>query len=145
MKKWYDKGIKFECQGSGKCCSSRGEYGYVYLTKADRKNMAKSLNMTTSAFSKKYCSSTEGVFHLKENQDSPDCIFLNDNKCDVYTGRPTQCKTWPFWPDHMGARSWNKEVVKFCPGVGKGKVYSKEQIEKILEEERIAEQEIFPE
>jgi len=37
--KWYADGIRFECQGSGKCCSSRGEYGFVYLTKGDRESM----------------------------------------------------------------------------------------------------------
>ena len=29
----------------------------------------------------------------------------------------------------MNAKSWNKEIINFCPGVGKGKILSKTQIE----------------
>ena len=31
----YQNGIRFQCQGSGKCCVSRESYGYVYLSKKD--------------------------------------------------------------------------------------------------------------
>lgn len=145
MKKWYDEGVRFQCQGSGKCCSSRGQYGYVYMTKQDRKDMAKALGFGLTEFTKTYCGQAEGVYYLKNDPNSPDCVFLDGNKCEVYEGRPTQCRTWPFWPDHMNAKDWNKEVVSFCPGAGKGKLYSKKQIEEILNEEKQAEKEIFGE
>jgi hypothetical protein len=34
--KFYKEGIRFECQGEGKCCVTRGRYGYVYLSFNDR-------------------------------------------------------------------------------------------------------------
>ncbi len=36
-----EKGIRFECQGSGNCCVSRGTYGFVYLSKKDIKKRSK--------------------------------------------------------------------------------------------------------
>ena len=39
--KWWKDGIRFECQGSGKCCLSRGTHGYVYLTLEDRRRFAR--------------------------------------------------------------------------------------------------------
>jgi uncharacterized protein len=51
-KQWYDDGIKFECQGSGKCCVSHGEYGFVYVTASDRKKMAKLVGIPNSAIHK---------------------------------------------------------------------------------------------
>ena len=33
-------GIKFECQGSGNCCVSRGSYGFVYLSLTDLKRFS---------------------------------------------------------------------------------------------------------
>lgn len=132
---WWDQGIRFECQGSGKCCTSHGEFGFVFMTLEDRRRMARVLKMTPSAFTKKYCEKTQGVWHLKEDPKNPDCLFLKNKRCSVYEGRPTQCRTWPFWPEVMNAKAWNKDVKSFCPGVGKGPLISKEKIEVQLHEQ----------
>lgn len=129
--KWWHSGIQFECQGSGRCCVSHGDYGYVYMTKSDRIRMAQALDLPTQEFTRKYCKKEEGLFHLIEGEGGA-CAFLENKKCGVYEGRPTQCRTWPFWPDVMNAKTWNKEVKSFCPGVGKGKVWSREEIENQL-------------
>lgn len=129
---FYEKGLRFECQGSGNCCTSRGEYGFVYLTPEDRKRMAKHMKMTPSAFTRKYCERTKGLWYLKEEKARPDCMFLDNKKCSIYHARPTQCRTWPFWPEVMNAKTWSKEVASFCPGVGKGKLHSPKEIAKTL-------------
>lgn len=142
-KKWWDEGIQFQCQGSGKCCTSHGEFGFVYLNRKDRQRMAKHFQLSTTAFTKQYCEQRAGVWHLKERADNPDCLFLKDKKCGVYEARPTQCRTWPFWPEVMDAKAWKKEVVAFCPGVGRGKIHSREEIEKNLQEQRQAEKDLL--
>ena len=129
---FYEQGLRFECQGSGKCCTSHGEFGFVFLTKEDRERFAKHLNLTVSSFQKKYCDQTSGIWHLKENKTQPDCMFLVKNRCSVYEARPGQCRTWPFWPEVMNAKAWKSEVETFCPGVGKGKVWSKAEIELVM-------------
>ena len=101
--------------------------------------MAKYLGLSTSSFTKKHCTKLGNAFHLNEDPKNPDCQFLNGNRCHVYEARPTQCRTWPFWPEVMGAKAWKKEVVSFCPGVGKGKVWSEEEIRSRLKEQQIAE------
>ncbi|MFP5520514.1 MAG: YkgJ family cysteine cluster protein [Bdellovibrionia bacterium] len=136
---WWHEGVRFECQGSGKCCTSHGEFGYVFMTPEDRRRMAKVLKMSTSAFTKKFCQRTQGVWHLKEDPKNPDCMFLKEKRCSVYEGRPTQCRTWPFWPEVMNAKAWSKDVKAFCPGVGKGKIIPREKIEKELEIQRKSE------
>ena len=129
---WHD-GLRFECQGSGKCCTSRGEYGFIYLTLEDRQRLAESLNLTTSAFTRTYCQKTEDHFHLK-NPDQ-DCGFLKGRQCSVYNARPIQCRTWPFWSENMHSRVWNEEVASFCPGVGKGRLYSRGEIERSMKDD----------
>ena len=131
---WWKKGIQFECQGSGKCCVSRDDYGYVYMTKQDRIRMAKSLGLTTTQFTKQYCEKEDGIYHLIDGNDGY-CQFLKNNQCSVYEGRPTQCRTWPFWPEVMNPKTWNKEVKSFCPGVGKGRVWNEEEIREQLAEQ----------
>lgn len=135
---WWQQGIRFQCQGSGKCCVSRDEYGYVYLTHADRIRMAKNLGLPTASFTKKFCIKEEGLFRLKDGTQGR-CLFLKGKACQVYEGRPTQCRTWPFWPEVMNAKTWQREVAQFCPGVGKGPIHSAEDIRKVLQEQEDSE------
>jgi hypothetical protein len=134
-KPFWSDGIRFECQGTGRCCVSRDGYGYVYMTLDDRRRMARVLGLSTSAFTRKHCDQTDGHFHLK-SVEGP-CEFLEGKSCGVYEGRPAQCRTWPFWPENMNARTWNRDVKAFCPGVGKGRLYSAVEIEKLLKQDPI--------
>ena len=61
-----EKGIRFECQGSGNCCVSRGTYGFVYLSKKDIKKLSDGFKITEQNFVKNYCQKTDGFIHLKE-------------------------------------------------------------------------------
>ena len=126
--KFWAKGIRFECQGSGNCCVSHGGYGHVFLTKTDRKTMAKHLGMATAAFTQKYCTQQDGVWKIDDGEGQ-DCAFLKDKRCSIYAARPTQCRTWPFWPEVLNARTWSKEVTTSCPGVGRGRVWTAAEIE----------------
>ena len=130
---WWEKGVRFQCQGSGKCCTSHGEFGYVFLTLLDRKRMANHLGLKTAEFTRKYCAKLRGAYHLKEDLKQPDCLFLKGKSCGIYEARPTQCRTWPFWPEVMNAKTWKKEVVAFCPGIGKGPLITAEKIREQLE------------
>jgi len=136
--RWWSAGVRFECQRSGRCCVSRGGYGYVYLTLADRRLLAASLGLPTREFTKRYCEKTEGHIHLKEKPGRGECLFLDGTSCGVYEARPVQCRTWPFWPELMKPKEWCREVRDFCPGVGKGRLHSEDEIEKVLEIQRRA-------
>lgn len=132
---WWRQGVRFECTGSGKCCTSHGEYGFVYLSLEDRQRFAKHLKISTSTFTRRYCEKTGGIWHLKEDPKNPDCMFLKGKACGIYEARPTQCRTWPFWPEVMNAKSWAKDVKAFCPGVGRGPVIPAEKIEAQIREQ----------
>lgn len=129
--KFWSEGIRFECQGSGNCCVSRGGYGFVYLTLEDRRALAKKLKLSTTIFTKRYCERDDEIWKLKEDS-GPDCVFLEKSRCSVYEARPTQCRTWPFWSEVLNARTWNREVAAFCPGVNKGRVWTVEEIREQL-------------
>lgn len=144
--KFYKEGLHFECQGSGKCCVSRGQYGFVYLTKEDRKKMAAHLNLSVGEFRKKYCKTTDGVQHLIQPESTDDCVFLEQNRCQVYEARPIQCRTWPFWPENMNPKAWKKNVIAFCPGASvqtKKSLRSGKDIHKQVIEQEISEKELF--
>lgn len=137
-KLWWEDGLRFQCQGSGKCCVSRGEYGFVYVTLDDRKKLAKYFSLSTAVFTKKYCDKEEGIWKLKDFTKA--CVFLEGKKCKVYEARPMQCKTWPFWPETLvSQKAWNREVTAYCPGVGKGPLRSATEIKKQLSNQESSE------
>ncbi len=129
-KRFYAAGLRFQCQGEGNCCVSRGKYGYVYLSFGDRKRLAARFKLTTSEFTARYTEKEDGRIQLKYKDK--DCPFLQKDRCEVYDARPWQCRTWPFWPENMNTETWEREVAGDCPGIGKGKLYTAEEIEAIL-------------
>ncbi len=132
-KPFYSEGIRFECQGSGKCCTSRGTYGFVYLTEQDRNRFAKFFNLTVDEFITKHCNTKNGWVFLKDDPSkNGDCVYLEGNRCTTYEARPEQCRTWPFWPENMNPKTWSKDIEGYCPGVGKGKLHTYEEIKAIL-------------
>jgi Fe-S-cluster containining protein len=129
---WYDEGLQFKCTGCGACCG--GSPGYVFLTEEDEKNIAEELNISISAFQKKYTCIFLGKRSLIEAKENHDCIFLKNKQCSIYHSRPKQCRTYPFWSGIMQKKEHWIEEKQYCEGIDRkdGNFYSKEQIEKIL-------------
>ena len=124
---WNER-IRFECQGSGQCCVTHGESGYVYLTREDARRLAGHLKVAVGSLRPQFARRVDGRLALRDAPGSADCIFLEQRRCAVYLARPTQCRTWPFWPELLNARAWSKQVASLCPGVGKGRLWSREEI-----------------
>ena len=129
---FYDSGLCFECQRCRYCCSS--EPGYVFLSASDIENAANALAISKEEFLALYTREVDyGLYYmvsLKE-KDNYDCIFLGEKGCTIYEGRPLQCRTYPFWPSIIESRqNWESEKHS-CPGIGNGKVISKDEIEKL--------------
>jgi Fe-S-cluster containining protein len=140
----YKNGIRFKCQGSGNCCVSRESYGFVYLSNKDIIRFSKYFKLSLKKFQDKYCQITDGFIHLIEKKKlEGNCIFLKDKRCSVYEGRPSQCRTWPFWNENMNSKIWSENISINCPGVGKGKVIKAKAIEKFLKEDLSNEKAIY--
>lgn len=112
--KWYKEGLRFECTGCGKCCT--GGPGYVWVNGEEIKAMALFLKISESEFGRKYLRRANGKLSLIERHNH-DCVFLKDKKCDVYGARPTQCRTYPFWPEHTRSPETWEHVKRECEGI----------------------------
>lgn len=100
----------------GNCCT--GKSGYIYLNQAEMEAIALHLELPMAVFKEEYLIKNGYKYSLKERivGDSHDCIFF-DRKikgCGIYAVRPTQCRTFPFWPYFKKNEA---ELKAECPGI----------------------------
>jgi uncharacterized protein len=113
--------MRFACQtGCTKCCRIRG---WVYLTEVDLHQAAAYLNLTPAEFELQHAIRYRHVFRLRKLPRGQDqCRFLTATGCSIHPVKPTQCRTYPFWPSLVESRSrWSLEA-KTCPGINQGEL-----------------------
>jgi Fe-S-cluster containining protein len=133
---WYADGLRFECTQCGNCCT--GPPGTVGFTSEEAKLMAKQLGISEKAFYRDYAHKIDGRWSLTEHETEHgyDCVFLDRETlpgkavCSMYEARPTQCRTWPFWPENLRTqRSWlTARHGTPCPGMDQGRIVPVEAI-----------------
>ncbi len=124
---WYKDGLRFHCKRCGDCC--RGEPGYVWITKKEIAAMSERLGISVEDFSLRHVRRV-GIRHSLRELRNGDCV-LYDGGCVVYEARPRQCAVWPFWKENIASEAAWQEVLDACPGAGKGRLYTKEEIENL--------------
>lgn len=133
---WLDsmKQLPFDCTGCGNCCKTTGN---VYMSPQEVAVAAAYKNMTTTEFIDSYAdykleattteTSNSAVsagggdvpWILLQNREPETgegpaaCVFLDreTNMCGIYSVRPIQCSTYPFWTNILESeQKWNEEV-----------------------------------
>lgn len=112
---WYKSGLRFECTGCGQCCT--GFPGAVWVTDEEIHAIAKYLELPLEEFHRLHLRKIDGRWSLKEDAHTYDCTFLKDKKCQIYPVRPTQCRTFPWWPRNLKTEQDWKQAAKYCEGI----------------------------
>ena len=126
---WYKDGLRFKCTQCGDCCT--GAPGYVWVNQGEIKAIAAELGEAdVEAFEDKYIRKV-GIRRSLREFPNGDCVFFDSEKrkCTVYSARPRQCRTWPFWDSNLKSPQAWAETCEVCPGSGTGKLYQIEHIE----------------
>ena len=127
---WYaESGLKFKCSQCGDCCT--GAPGYVWVNKEEIAKLAAAAGIEDiDEFERLYVRKVGIRKSLKEFPNG-DCVFFDTEtrKCQVYEARPRQCRTWPFWDSNLRTPEAWEATCEVCPGSGRGKLYSIEEIE----------------
>ncbi len=127
-KPWYKDGLRFTCSECGDCCT--GFSGYVWVNKEEMEKLAGMLDLEFDEFERLYTRKIGIRYSLKEFPNGS-CVFFDEEKrnCQVYEGRPRQCRTWPFWDSNLRTEDEWKKTCESCPGSGKGKLFQLKEIE----------------
>jgi len=113
---WWQEGLPFSCSLCGKCCKARGDVAHVYVGEEDQERLAVFLDLPRQDFLSRYTKEEEGGYRGLRFLDGQ-CIFLDGKSCRVHEAKPTQCRTWPFWPELLESpQTYQEQVKEFCPG-----------------------------
>lgn len=127
--------IRFTCQpGCTRCCDQQG---FVYVSEADILRAAKFVKMSPAKFEEKYVYRTTNQRRFRKPPEKQ-CPFLESYGCSIHPAKPTQCKTFPFWPELVENRAEWKRTGKYCPGIGKGELIQIGEAMERAEEQRLA-------
>ncbi|MBF0412842.1 MAG: YkgJ family cysteine cluster protein [Desulfamplus sp.] len=99
------------------CC--KGSSGNIWVNSADIRNICHILEINQIDGINKFFEKRGNRYSIRECVDDKDyrCIFLNSaNRCSIYSVRPLQCRTFPFW-EHF--KRHTEQLINECPGVQK--------------------------
>jgi uncharacterized protein len=154
---WFADGLQFTCSQCGNCCS--GPPGFVWVTREEIGRVAEFLEISPAEVVEKYCRKIGGRFSLKERKHPRhggyDCIFVKEipaegsksgklsagkvehtrRICSIYSVRPLQCRTWPFWTGNLSSKRAWESASKRCPGMNQGELFDRARIEKLRDAE----------
>lgn len=78
----------------------------------------------------------EDTFYLEVEEGSQGCPLLGAQGCRVHDIKPTQCSTYPFWPEILETRKTWKDEKPWCEGMNpQGKLYTSADILALLRDE----------
>jgi len=100
------------------------------MRREDISAAARFLRLSEEQFLERYCRRVLFRISLLEHPNG-DCVFLTPSGCAIYPVRPLQCRTFPFWAHVLSSPTAWEAVKQRCPGVGRGRLYSRAEIEAI--------------
>jgi Fe-S-cluster containining protein len=126
---WYQDGLRFQCTQCGNCCT--GAPGVVWVNAEEIEKIAEVLGKTVGEVKLEHTRLVGRRTSLKGFANG-DCTFFDGQtrKCTIYSARPRQCRTWPFWNSNLESpESW-QGLKPACPGIDRGNFYPLEEIER---------------
>ena len=79
--------------------------------------MAQFLQLSVDEFSKQALRKIGKNWSLREDPKNYDCLFLKEKKCTIYSVRPKQCRTYPWWPANLASPEAWEQAAQECEGI----------------------------
>lgn len=101
----------------GACCT--GSSGYIWTKYQEIEQIATFLELSVEEFATMYLKKVKhrySIIEKKLDDENFACVFFNEKlkQCSIYSVRPRQCRTFPFWEIY---KNNSEEVKEECPGI----------------------------
>ena len=128
----YPPAVHFQCTKCGKCCGdTKQKTRHILLLKTEAEQIATATSQPTSQFTAKIKDKAPYSYEMKKTKDGK-CVFLENNRCTIYSARPLICRFYPFELKiaHSGKHTFLYTLE--CSGINKGPILSKNYFRKLL-------------
>ena len=130
---FFDEGLCFECTQCGACCT--GASGQVLVNAAE----IEAITQVTGWSSDTFLRDVPDGKSLIERENG-DCVFFENNRCNIHAIKPRQCRTFPFWLSNVRSEQAWQKTAEECEGIGRGRRYTKDEILAVVGEEIVHKQ-----
>lgn len=125
--------LRFECTGCGDCCRGNPNQYYIHLSSQEAGKIRDSLGISDAWFKRRYLVRLDAASFGIRMAAAGHCSFLsNKGKCRIYSVRPAQCRTYPWWPEVIETRAGWRYEAKRCEGINRGAVVPLSKIQHAL-------------
>lgn len=135
--------IRFKCTACGQCCYG-DKNAYIKLNRCEAEAITRQLGITPAWFKQNYLVTLpEGGNGIRIKDNGACSLLGNDGRCRVYSARPMQCRTYPYWPEILFNKSTWLSEKKRCEGINQGDIIDAEFINKQLDLSTMADEEDY--
>jgi Fe-S-cluster containining protein len=130
----YPTALRFQCTKCGICCGDTNEkIRHILLLSTEVEQITAATSQPISDFAVKIEAKTPYSHEMKKTAENGKCVFLEENRCTIYSLRPLICRFYPFELKIAANRKHKFLHTDECPGIGKGKTLSKNYFEALFQ------------
>jgi Fe-S-cluster containining protein len=128
----YPSAVRFHCIKCGMCCGDTKEKNrHVLLLRTEADQIAKATLQPIFKFAVKIKDQTPYSYEMKKREDGK-CVFLENDRCTIYSLRPLICRFYPFELKVLHNRKYTFLYTEECPGINKGRLLSEGYFRKMF-------------
>ena len=128
----YPISVRFRCIRCGICCGdTKDKSRHVLLLKNEVEQIAKATGRQIFNFAAKIEDNAPYSYKMKKRKNGK-CVFLENNRCTIYSSRPLICRFYPFELQVSQDRKYQFLFTKECPGIMRGRMLSERYFRKMF-------------
>jgi Fe-S-cluster containining protein len=130
----YPADVRFRCVKCGICCgNTQGRIRHILLLNTEAEQIAAATLQLISEFAVKIEGKAPYSYEMKKTAEDGKCVFLEKNRCIIYSLRPLICRFYPFELKIAANQKHEFLYTDECPGIGKGKTLDKNYFRKLFQ------------
>jgi Fe-S-cluster containining protein len=90
------------------------------------------LELALDEFGRRFLRRVGNRYALLDRSTTGDCVMLENGRCTIYADRPAQCRSFPFWAQHLRSLEAWADAGRDCEGISPSSpIVSFEAIERL--------------
>lgn len=128
----YPDSVSFSCTMCGICCGDTNEKKrHILMLSEEVQQISERIGKNSLNFANVNKKQPPYLYEMRKDENGT-CIFLRENKCDIYSIRPLICRFYPFELIDLPDKKYEFLFTNECLGISKGKRMKKEHFTKLF-------------